>query len=148
LYLEKGPYSVIALPLQLVGGNLAACMLVVMMMVRIEKIKLSSVGVVVRPCVRNSYLSKSTTGGATKKAAATQQGRQRWLNDEGSGGATTNAEPAAARQRMQNWRRRNGEGSGSAMTKAEPAAQQERERWHDDEGRGGAMTKAEPAAQQ
>ncbi len=34
------------------------------------KIKLSSVSVVVRPCVRNSYLSKSTTGGATKKAVA------------------------------------------------------------------------------
>jgi hypothetical protein len=58
----------------------------------------------------------------------------------------TNAEPAAAQQRMQNWRRRNDEGSGSAMTKAELAAQQGRERRRDDKGRGSATTKAEPVA--
>ncbi len=59
----------------------------------------------------------------------------------------TNAEPAAARGQMQNWRRRDDKGSGSAMTKAEPAAQQGMEWRRDDEGHGGTTTKAEPAAQ-
>jgi hypothetical protein len=77
-----------------------------------------SVGVVVRPCVGNSYLSKFTTSSATKKAVAARQGRQGRLDNEGSGGTMTNAELAAARQQMQNRRRRDDKGSGSAMTKA------------------------------
>jgi hypothetical protein len=52
-------------------------------------------------------------GGATKKAAAARRGRQRLLDNEGSSGATTNAEPGAVRQRMQNWRRRDDKGSDS-----------------------------------
>jgi hypothetical protein len=61
---------------------------------------------------------------------------------------TTNAEPAVARQRMQNRRRRNDEGSGSTMTKAEPVVRQGREWRRNDEGRGSTTMKAELATQQ
>jgi hypothetical protein len=46
--------------------------------------------------------------------------RERWRNNEASGGAMTEA--AAARQGRQ--RQRDDEGSGSATRKAEPAARQ------------------------
>jgi hypothetical protein len=75
---------------------------------------------------------------------------------EGSGGATTKAEPAARRQSKQRRndegriggpttmreRRRDDKGSGSALTKAEPAARRGRERQHDKEGSVDATTKA------
>jgi hypothetical protein len=80
----------------------------------------------------------------------------RRCDKEGSGGATTKAEPVARRQseRRRNdegriggpttirERRRDDEGSGSALTKAEPAARRGRERQHDKEGSGDATTKA------
>ncbi len=115
-------------------------------LVRIEKIKLSSVGVVVRPCVRNSHLSKSTTGSVTKKAAAARQGRQRRLDDEGSGGATTNAEPAAAQQRRQ--QQHNDKGRTSGATRKGAAARQRRMRRRNDKGRTGGTTMKGAAAQQ
>ncbi len=57
----------------------------------------------------------------------------------------TNAEPAAARQRMQNRRRRNDKCSGSAMTKSELAVRQGREQRHDEGKTGGATMKGAAA---
>jgi hypothetical protein len=56
-----------------------------------------------------------------KGAAAPQGRRQRLFDKEGSGGATTKAEPAAQRRRQN--RRHNEEGSGGATTKAAAARQ-------------------------
>jgi hypothetical protein len=82
--------------------------------------------------------NKGRNVGATMKGAAAPQGRQRLCDKEGSGGATTKAEPAAQRGRE---RRRDDEGSGGAtissgaMMTATAAQRRRQNRRCNDEGR-------------